>query len=57
LLAAAAVAGAIVYWRANDRQRSRELAGEVEAGIQNGRKVAGSLLKGSDDDGQPFDQR
>ncbi len=57
LLAAAALAGAIVYWRANDRQRSRQLAGEVEAGIAEGRQAAAGLLREGDGDQQPFDQR
>jgi hypothetical protein len=56
LLAAAAVAGAIVYWRANDR-RGRQLEADVDDGIAEGRQAAGGLLTGADDDSQPFDQR
>jgi hypothetical protein len=51
------VAGAIVYWRANDRQRSRQLAEEIGDGIAEGREAAGALLKATDDDSEPFDQR
>jgi hypothetical protein len=51
------VAGAIVYWRANDRQRSRELAGQIDAGIDEGRQAADALRSGSDDDSPSFDQR
>jgi hypothetical protein len=50
LLAAAALAGAIVYWRANDRQRSRQLAGEVDASIAEGRQAAATLLGEGDSD-------
>ncbi|MBJ7595024.1 MAG: hypothetical protein JF886_09230 [Candidatus Dormibacteraeota bacterium] len=50
LLAAAALAGAIVYWRANDRQRSRKLAEDIDAGIAEGRQAAGELLHESADD-------
>jgi hypothetical protein len=52
LFAAAALAGAFVYWRASDRHRSRQLADEVQAGIDEGRETAGALLKGTDDDGR-----
>jgi hypothetical protein len=57
LFAAAALAGAFVYWRASDRYRSRLLADEVQAGIGEGQEAASALLKGADDDGRPFDQR
>jgi hypothetical protein len=50
------VAGAIVYWRAGDRQRSRELAAEVDDGIREGRNAANALLTGTGDDSPPFDQ-
>jgi hypothetical protein len=56
LLAAAAVAGAIVYWRANDR-RSRQLEAAIDDGIADGRQAAGELLQTADEDSQPFDHR
>ncbi|HEY8675637.1 MAG TPA: hypothetical protein VIO13_06675 [Candidatus Dormibacteraeota bacterium] len=57
LLAAAAVAGAIVYWRASERQRSRQLAGEIDEAIAQGREAAGVALTDEDSDSRPFDQR
>jgi hypothetical protein len=51
------VAGAIVYWRAGDRQRSRQLADQVDAGIAEGREVAAAMLKTTDQPSKPFDQR
>jgi hypothetical protein len=50
------VAGAIVYWRANDRQRSHQLADEIDDSIAEGRQAAGVLLTAAGDS-QPFDQR
>ncbi len=50
LLAAAALAGAIVYWRANDRQRSRKLAEDIDTGIAEGRRAAGELLHEAGDE-------
>lgn len=49
LIAAAAVAGAIVYWRANERQRSRRLAGEIDDAIAEGREAAATALSGEED--------
>jgi hypothetical protein len=49
LIAAAAVAGAIVYWRANERQRSRRLAGEIDDAIAEGREAAATALSGDDE--------
>jgi hypothetical protein len=56
LLAAAAVAGAIVYWRANERQRSRH-AGEIDEAIAQGRAAADAVLGDGEADSRPFDQR
>jgi Flp pilus assembly protein TadB len=56
LLAAAAVAGAFVYWRATDRRRSRHLE-EIDEAISEGRDVADSSGGGEVPDDLPFDQR
>jgi Flp pilus assembly protein TadB len=55
LLAAAAVAGAIVYWRANERRRSRDLA-EIDAAVAEGRDAAETMLADSEAVEPPFDQ-
>jgi hypothetical protein len=49
LIAAAALAGAIVYWRANERQRSRRLAGEIDDAIAEGREAAAAAADSEDD--------
>jgi hypothetical protein len=46
------VAGAIVYWRANERQRSRRVADEIDDPIAEGREAAATALSG-EDDGKP----
>jgi hypothetical protein len=51
LLAAAALAGAVVYWRAADRRRSQQFSADIEAGVEQGQKVAEKLLKDSDKEG------
>jgi hypothetical protein len=56
LFAAAAIAGAIVYWRASERQRSRRQAGEIDEAIAQGREAAEAALRGSEVTGRPFDQ-
>jgi Flp pilus assembly protein TadB len=57
LLAAAAVAGAIVYWRANERRRFQRQADEIDDAITEGRQAAEAMLSTSEADSQPFDQR
>jgi hypothetical protein len=57
LIAAAAAAGAIVYWRAGERKRSRRAADEIDDAILEGREAAAALMRGGDADPQPFDQR
>jgi Flp pilus assembly protein TadB len=57
LIAAAAAAGAIVYWRAGERKRSRRAADEIDDAILEGREAAAALMRGDDADPQPFDQR
>jgi cytidylate kinase len=55
LIAAAAVAGAVVYWRASVRQRSRDLA-EIDEAVAEGRDAAQRLLGDSEAVDPPFDQ-
>jgi Flp pilus assembly protein TadB len=57
LFAAAALAGAIVYWRAGERQRSRQRADEIDLAVAQGREAADAALRGSEAHSQPFDQR
>ncbi len=42
----------MVYWRAADRRRSQQFAADIEAGIEQGQKVAENLVKGSDKEDQ-----
>jgi hypothetical protein len=51
------VAGAIVYWRANERQRSRQLAAEIDDAIVEGRQAARAALGNGEADSRSFDQR
>jgi hypothetical protein len=57
LIAAAAAAGAIVYWRAGERKRSRRAGDEIDDAILEGREAAAALMRGGDAETQPFDQR
>jgi hypothetical protein len=47
LLAAAAVAGAVVYWRAAERQRARQVA-EIDEAVAEGSDTARRLLSDHD---------
>ncbi|MGH7721656.1 MAG: hypothetical protein ACRENL_02320 [Candidatus Dormibacteria bacterium] len=51
------MAGAIVYWRANERRRSREFAEGIDDAVAQGREAAGAVPAGSEADAPPFDQR
>jgi hypothetical protein len=46
-----------VYWRAGERQRSRQRADEIDLAVAQGREAADAALRGSDAHSQPFDQR
>jgi hypothetical protein len=50
------VAGAVVYWRAMERQRARQVA-EVDEAVVEGREAAQRLLEDEDGTVRPFDQR
>ena len=43
LLAAAALAGGVVYWRATSRRRAERLEAAVDDAIAEGRRVAATL--------------
>ena len=48
LLAAAALAGAIVYWRAHDRREAARFSAAVDAAITEGRDAATVVGDGDD---------
>jgi hypothetical protein len=45
-----------VYWRAGERQRSRQRADEIDLAVAQGREAADAALRGTAADSQPFDQ-
>ncbi|HEX4579978.1 MAG TPA: hypothetical protein VH498_08255 [Candidatus Dormibacteraeota bacterium] len=57
LLAAAAISGAIVYWRVAEQRRSREASAEIDDAIAEGRAAADRLLAGSAPEAEQFDER
>jgi hypothetical protein len=50
------VAGAVVYWRATERQRARQAAA-IDDAVVGGREAAQRLLDDEDGAVRPFDQR
>ncbi|HEY7925947.1 MAG TPA: hypothetical protein VIG86_00840 [Candidatus Dormibacteraeota bacterium] len=57
LLAAAAVSGAIVYWRVAEQRRARQAGAEIDEAIAEGRAAADRLLAGGKPGDEQFDQR
>jgi hypothetical protein len=55
LFAAAALAGAIVYWRASEQRRSRRVEDEIDEAITEGRDAAERLLGEPVPDRRQFD--
>ena len=57
LFAAAALSGAIVYWRVAEQRRTRQVGAEIDEAIAEGRAAADRLLAGTERGDEQFDKQ